>query len=842
MTQQIIPGRKLRSLILLLATLAALLAPRTMSAQWLTLANPHWNITLTDFGYSDFLLDNTPGFEGREYLSGEWGAAIAYQPAGGAMLAPRFLDPMFLFPDWPTLSTFGVETPLTQTGLNADNLPIAQSVLTNSHLEITLRVEMLDTVVGTPMGTKPASASGSTSFMNSSRYVLKQSATIRNVSGANITNVQFFQFLHGLQSDRGVYDDRLYTGPWAAFQYDVTQAGVDAWAVGAGSSSAGLEDFIGFHSSVAPSAFEIGHYGIEGNGVDDHFSGKPSDGVHLSIENNWLTPPYSARQATDYFAPSNRWIGGAQRWSLGNLAPGQSVSHDLLLSIRTGTRVTTGTTVGGGCNGGSNVPGGLDYEFEDVSGEGSCFGEYSKAEASEIEVRIAQGEFEPFTFLTPGEPSQVWKVEFSGTFSGNVNLSFGYDSTVLPPGFEEATLVLYEFTDGAWKSLPSTVNDVLHTISVTTTNLGVFALGVVPLVSYTVNASVAPANSGTIAGSGTYAASANATLVATPAADYVFANWTEDGTVVSTSPGYTFSVQSDRTLVANFVPVGAAKSISTSSSPANGGTTSGDGAYAVGSSATVSATANYGYKFSKWQVNGLTVSSVRDYTFTVSTNRVLVAKFKPVYYVNVSAEPPAGGDVEADPSYEAGELAKLRARPNKDWSFVNWTQNGVPVSPDPDFQFTVTGNRTLVGNFAYGNLINVIAMPANAGTVTGGGVYPTGDSVVVEAVANPGYVFFDWKEDGATVSTSAVYSFTSNVSRSLEATFMAQPTLKTIVVPGSMTLCWPAGASGWKLQESPDLSPGSWMDSVRPVNIVNGQKQAVVSPLTNNCYFRLTCP
>jgi hypothetical protein len=46
---------------------------RPANAQSLTLGNPDWNITLTDYGYSDFLLDNTPGFEGREYLSGEWG-------------------------------------------------------------------------------------------------------------------------------------------------------------------------------------------------------------------------------------------------------------------------------------------------------------------------------------------------------------------------------------------------------------------------------------------------------------------------------------------------------------------------------------------------------------------------------------------------------------------------------------------------------------------------------------------------------------------------------------------------------------------------------------------------
>lgn len=828
---------------LLLLTMGALLESRTINAQGLNLANPHWNITLTDFGYSDFLLDNTPGFEGREYLSGEWGAAIAYQPSGGAMLAPRFLDPMFLFPDWPTHSTFGVKTPLTQTALNADNLPIAQSVLTNAQLEITLRVEMLDTVVGTPMGTRPASAGGSNSFINSSRYVLKQTVTIRNVSGASIANVQLFQFLHGLQSERGVYDNRLYGGPFSAFQYDVTQSGVDAAATGASSSSAGLEDFIGFHSSVAPSAFEIGYYGIEGNGVDDHFSGKPSEGVHLSIENNWLTPPYNARQGTDYFQPATRWIGGAQRWDLGNLAAGQTVSHDVLLSIRTGTRVTTGTTVVGGCNGGSSVPGGMNYEFEDVSSGGSCFGEYSKAEPSEIEIRIAQGEFGPFTFLTPGQPAQVWKVEFSGAFTGNVHLSFGYDPTVLPTGFDETTLVLYEFINGAWHSLPSTVDTALHTISVSTTNLGVFALGTMPLVSHTVNASVAPPNSGTIVGSGIYASSANATLVAAPAVGYVFANWTEDSAVVSTSPGYTFSVQGDRILVANFAPVGLAKSISTSSSPANGGITSGDGAYAAGASATVSATANYGYKFSKWQENGITVSSTRNYTFTVSTNRLLIAKFKPVYYVNVTAEPAVGGDVEADPSYELGELAKLRARPNKDWSFVNWTQNGVPVSTDPDFQFTVTGNRTLVGNFAWGNMINVVALPANAGSVAGGGVYPTGQPVTVEAVANPGYVFVDWTEDGFSISPDALFTFTSDTNHSLVANFIAQPSLASAPgTGGSITFSWPAGASDWVLQENPDLNPVNWANSTRPVSVVGNRRQVQISPDSGMMFFRLVRP
>jgi hypothetical protein len=81
-----------RSWITLFA--ATLHLPLTALAQGpLTLANPHWNITLTDFGYSDFLLDNTPGFEGREYLSGEWGAAVGYQVAGGPNVNAQWLEP-----------------------------------------------------------------------------------------------------------------------------------------------------------------------------------------------------------------------------------------------------------------------------------------------------------------------------------------------------------------------------------------------------------------------------------------------------------------------------------------------------------------------------------------------------------------------------------------------------------------------------------------------------------------------------------------------------------------------------------------------------------------------------
>lgn len=794
----------------LLTVLATLLSPCAGSAQnWLTLANPHWNITLTDAGYSDYLLDNTPGFEGREYLSGEWGAAVGYQLGGGAVVSPLWLEKQFSFPDWVTDSNFGVKSAITQIGLNADYLPIAESVLTNNHLEITLRHEMLDTVVGTPMGTIGASAGGAGGFINSSRYVLKQTTTIKNISGGPVANVQFFQFVHGMNSQRGVYDDRAYSGSLSNFHHDVTLAGVDPWAAGTNSSSAGLEDYLGFQASVMPSAFEIGYYGIEGNGLDDHSLGKPSDGVHLSIENNWQMPPYSTRQGTDSFVPAQHWIGGAQRWELGNLAAGQSVSFDVVLSLRTGTKVITGPGSSGGCNGGSGVPGGVDYEFEDVTEDGSCFADYSKADEVEIEVRIAQGEFEPFTFLTPGGPAQVWEVSFSGVNSGAIHLTFAYDPTILPPGLDQSALDLYQFQNHAWQKLNGTVDLVRHTITVATAKLSAFALGVAGGTTYNVSVGVAPPVTGTISGGGTYASGATVTLVATPAAGYVFTNWTEGGAVVSSSPSYTFDAQADRTLMANFVSVGGNVTITTTSLPANGGATLGDGAYEPGVNATVIAIPNAGYKFSKWIVGDVIVSTSRTNTFTVTTNRVMVAKFKPVYSVAVSADPPNGGEVEADPVYEVGELAKLKAKPTAGWCFVNWTQNGVPVSTDPNYQFNVTASRTLVGHFAPGNRIDATVYLGIGGTVSGGGIYQNGANVTLVANPNPGYAFANWTESGVEVSTNDSYTFTCSSNRSLFANFVAA----TIPDTNSAPFAW--GSDFFQLTGQPlaiNIADLMWSD------------------------------
>jgi hypothetical protein len=459
-------------------------SPASSTGGTLTLTNPNWNITLSDFGYSDFLLDNTPGFVGREYLSGEWGSAVAYQ-RNGQTQSPTWLDPNFLFPDWQTNSNFHVVTGIHLAGSNLDGLPIAESVIANGDLEITLRFEMVDTVVGTPMGVTPASAASGGAAINSNRYVMNQTFIVKNISGVSITNLQLFQLLHGFISQHGQYDNRSYAGKLSEYRYDATMAGVDANAAGSQSSSLGLEDLIGFHAKVAPTAFEIGSYGTEGNGIDDHVTGKPSDGVHLSIENNWQSGPFAARKGRDTFAPASRWIAGGQRWDLGALAAGQSASFDIVLSLLTGTKVvvtgggSTGTGGSGSCNGGSGHVGGVDFEFDDIDQEGTFFGEYSEADDAEMAEREAEGEFVLPTVQTPNSTrKQLWKLNYNGVHTGNIKLKFAYDPSLLPAGYDENQLVIYHFRNGTWEKLSCKVDAARNVIEAITPSLSPFVLGV----------------------------------------------------------------------------------------------------------------------------------------------------------------------------------------------------------------------------------------------------------------------------------------------------------------------------------------------------------------------------
>lgn len=152
----------------------------------------------------------------------------------------------------------------------------------------------------------------------------------------------------------------------------------------------------------------------------------------------------------------------------------------------------------------------------------------------------------------------------------------------------------------------------------------------IPIGKFAVVLNSAPVAGGNTTGSGAYNAGSFVTVAATPSAGYSFVNWTDNGVIVSVSTSYSFTLNANRTLVANFSAVAAGKfAVSLSSNPANGGTTTGSGSFTSGSSVTIVATPNTGFVFVNWTENAVIASASASYTFALTANRTLVANFAP---------------------------------------------------------------------------------------------------------------------------------------------------------------------------------------------------------------------
>lgn len=156
---------------------------------------------------------------------------------------------------------------------------------------------------------------------------------------------------------------------------------------------------------------------------------------------------------------------------------------------------------------------------------------------------------------------------------------------------------------------------------------------------YTVGASVSPKDAGTVTGAGTYNTGTTATVIATPSNGYSFVNWTEGGNVVSTNNSYSFTVDKNRSLVANFKL--NTYEITADFNDRDGGTVSGAGTYEYGKEITLVATPKDGYVFDQWTENGNTVKDENNnkagatYTFTVGADRTLRANFREVSITGV---------------------------------------------------------------------------------------------------------------------------------------------------------------------------------------------------------------
>ena len=203
-----------------------------------------------------------------------------------------------------------------------------------------------------------------------------------------------------------------------------------------------------------------------------------------------------------------------------------------------------------------------------------------------------------------------------------------------------------------------------------------------PLPKHQVTATVNPAETGEVTGTGEYEQGAEATLVATPAAGYAFQNWTKGGEVVSTEATYSFKVTKAVELVANFVPevtheVTVSYLCNDTPIPGQAETKL---AVGVTTRSTISAPAITNYKFNSWTLgtgvqsedattaNPIQITTLAEGEYTLVAN---YTKIELTYTVKV----PEG----TEKCYIAGGM--------NSWSFQEMT----PTANANEFTITIDG-------------------------------------------------------------------------------------------------------------------------------------------------------
>ncbi|MBS4028932.1 MAG: InlB B-repeat-containing protein [Ignavibacteriales bacterium] len=169
---------------------------------------------------------------------------------------------------------------------------------------------------------------------------------------------------------------------------------------------------------------------------------------------------------------------------------------------------------------------------------------------------------------------------------------------------------------------------------------------------------------------------------------------------------------------------------------------------AEGADQTFTITANATYHLDSLFVDGTSVPTTSEYTFTnITSNHTIHATFAiNMYSLTVNAE---NGTVSTNPeqaSYAHGTSVELTASSATGYHFANWSDD-LTGSENPD-TLIMNGDKTVTANFE----INTYTLTVNAenGTVSKNpeqDTYNHGSSVELTATSATGYYFANWSGD-----------------------------------------------------------------------------------------------
>lgn len=222
----------------------------------------------------------------------------------------------------------------------------------------------------------------------------------------------------------------------------------------------------------------------------------------------------------------------------------------------------------------------------------------------------------------------------------------------------------------------------------------------------------------------------------------------------------TLNTTIDGKVIPNKIELDVPVYITTSVTPENGGTLSGEGTYDYNSSVQAEAVPATGYALEGIYAGEQKVSSGTAYTFPATEDMALQARFViQKFTLTVNSDPSAGGSVEGAGEYEYNTSTTVRATANEGYRFVRWEKDGQEVSTQTEYTFNMPAQNTTLTAIFEQSEYELTINTQGQGTVTGAGKYSFNESV--SATANPaeGYHFAKWLRNGNDAGTSNPYQF-----------------------------------------------------------------------------------
>jgi hypothetical protein len=322
--------------------------------------------------------------------------------------------------------------------------------------------------------------------------------------------------------------------------------------------------------------------------------------------------------------------------------------------------------------------------------------------------------------------------------------------------------------------------------------------------NHMVTVTAVPTAGGMVTGGGTYLDGTEVTVTASPSNNYVFMNWTKNGTVVSCNTSHTFTVEGDTELEAVFVAqsnlgtiigeaTGTQYALPSHSYYKNSLTEQIYTASEMGGSRTITNISFFNETVTKTRTYDIYMMHTTKTEFSSTTDWVSVTSSYKVFSGSVTMRAGAWTTIvlnapfsyngssnlllvvdDNSGTYTPGPHMACRTYATSGNQAIRVFSDGTNYNPSSPSSYSGVlvqdKNQIMLNRTAYS--ITATSGNTTAGTVSGGGAYGKGDLCTLQATAISGYTFVAWvNNEGDVVSTDANYSFFVTGNKTLVAHF-----------------------------------------------------------------------